>query len=137
MGAYHCNKVADALQDTKLVYVFDKDASSWKFKYKDASLNLRTLPGCCGVLHLYNISGSPKTSFKLLKLSLAAAKRANFGMVTLSLLTKSPLRKLITGPEWTTTPFTNPRTRNEVELLAYKIPVKLKTKPVANIHEDR
>lgn len=136
MGVYHCDKVAQILQETKFVYVKNKSDSSWTFDYNGAQLNLRVLPGCCGILHLYKISGKDRVALRLVKLTLSAARRAGFGMVTLSLLSNSPLRKLIAGDDFVAVPFTNPRTRNNVELFAYKIPVKIKAKPPEVHHED-
>jgi hypothetical protein len=135
MGVYHCSKVSKILQETKGIIVTDKTDSSWTFEYNGAKMSLRVLPGCCGILLVYRISGKDKIALRLLKAICQAARKAEFGLVTISLLSNSSLRKLL-SPEWTTTTFQNPRTRNEVELLSYKIPIKLKPVKPLQYHED-
>jgi len=135
MGVYHCSKVAKALQEITGVFVSDKSESSWTFTYNDAKASVRVLPGCCGILLIYRISGKEKIALRLIKAIAQAARKAEFGLVTLSLLTSSPLRKML-GPDWTGTEFKNPRTRNDVELLSFKIPIKLKPKTPVVYHED-
>jgi len=136
MGVYLTSKVAEILQDTKGVYVKDKSDSSWTFTYKGAQLSVRVLPGCCGILLVYRISGKEKESFRLIKAVAQSARKAQFGMVMLSLLSGSALRKLLTAPDWNTTGFKNPRTRNDVEVLTYVLPVKIKPKRPSKYHED-
>lgn len=136
MGSYLCNNVSTILQATKRVTVVDKGAESWTFKYKEAKLNARVLPGCCGILLLYKISGKANEALALIRLSATAAKKANFGMVTLSLIDSSPLGLLLREPDWCHSGFRNPRTGNHVSLYTHEIISKPKpVKPVTR-HED-
>lgn len=135
MGVYLCDNVSVILQQTKGVLVKDKSDSSWTFEYNGARASLRILPGCCGILLIYRISGKDKPVIRLIKAICQAARKANFGMVCMSLLASSPVIAGL-GPEWTSSAFQNPRTRNDVQLLSYKLPVKVKAKPQTRYHED-
>jgi hypothetical protein len=142
MARYHCDKVSEQLQQVKGVEVTNITRSSWTFKHGSARLNLRVLPGCCGVLLVYQLTGAEKELARLLKQILRAANKANFGIVLMSLRSDSRFRALLPtaapGNEgWASIKFTNPRTRNEVELLSYAIPLKpAKKKPQVYDHED-
>lgn len=129
MARYHCDKVSEQLQAVKGIRVTEVTRSSWSFQLDGARASVRILPGCCGILLFYNISGKERTALKLLKETCKAAVKAKFGVVVLSLRANSPLRTLL-GAEWISGRFTNPRTKNEVDLLHYVLPVKPdKTKP--------
>lgn len=136
MSIYHCSKVAELLQSCWGIFVIDKDSTSWQFKYKSASLKVRVMPGCCGIMLLYQINGEAHEAHRLVKAACQAARKAGFGMVVMSLLSASKLR-LRLGDEWKSpAPFKNPRTGNDVELLSYALPVKIKPKKPDAEHED-
>lgn len=124
MGVWHLDKISQQLQTVDELIVKDRTRSSWEFSYKDAKASVRVLPGCCGILLFYQISGD-KNALRLLQHAVRAATKAGFGLFVLSLRTDSPLRKRL-GPEWNSTKFENPRTRNSVELLSYLLPTKVK-----------
>ena len=136
VSQFHCRDVAETLQKSWGVYVKDKTPESWQFEYKSATLKLRVMPGCCGIMLIYHIHGEPKHAHRLIKAACQAARKSGFGMVVMSLLSASHLR-LRLGNEWKSSqPFKNPRTRNDVELLSYALPVKIKPKPPERNHED-
>lgn len=135
MGVYLCDSVSAVMQTVKGVLVKDKSDSSWTFEYNGARANVRILPGCCGILLIYKISGKERDALRLIKVICGAARKTNFGMVIMSLLTASPVRKIL-PPEWVATDFKNPRTRNDVSLLTYKPVVKVKPQPANRYHED-
>ncbi len=136
MGRYHCDKVSEQLQQIEGVRVVNITDSSWSFVQNDARVNLRVLPGCCGILLAYNLSGSAKALARLLKYVTRAAGKTNFGIVLLSLREDSAINKLLLAPDWIRTPFTNPRTGNNVEVLMHKIPKPVKVKKPAPRPED-
>lgn len=136
MARYHCDKVAEHLQTIEGVQVKAITSSSWTFARHTAKATIRILPGCCGILLIHNISGEKRDPLQLINYAVVAAKRADFGLVLLSLKTESALRKLL-GAEWQATKFTNPRTTNEVELFTQILPYKPKAKkPQRYNHED-
>jgi hypothetical protein len=137
MGAYHCERVSEQLQSVPGLLVKDRDHDSWTFAYKSAKAKVRVLPGCCGIMLFYQLSGVDKDLLRLLQYACKAATKANFGLVLLSLKQTSTLRGLLPAATWPTINFTNPRTRNEIALLSYQTPVKMKAeKPQRYGHED-
>lgn len=136
MARYHCDRVSEELQKIAGVQVTDMTRSSWTFQQDGARLNLRVLPGCCGILLVYNLSGDAKKLSRLLRYVQRAALKTNFGAVLMTLRSDSPLRKLLLDIAWKATKFVNPRTRNEVEVFLHEVPAKLPKKKEARIHED-
>ena len=136
MARYHCDKVSEQLQQLEGVRVTNMTRSSWTFRRGGAQINLRVLPGCCGILLVYQLSGPEKELVKLLTLVQKAAQRAEFGLVLITLRSDSRLRPLL-GDVWASSKFNNPRTRNDVEVLTYLVPQKAKKqKPQVYGHED-
>lgn len=135
MSRYHTDRVSDELQRIEGVAVTNITQSSWTFKRESAKLNLRVLPGCCGVLLIYQLSGTERDLLRLLGYVARAAAKTSFGVLLMSLRSDSKLRQTL-GETWTSVKFNNPRTKNDVELLSYALPQKLKKKPVAPPHED-
>ena len=137
MARYHCDKVSEQLQQVPGVKVTDITRSSWTFSRDGAKLNLRVMPGCCGILLVYQLRGKAKELNQLLKYVISAAKKTEFGAVLLSLTQKSELLPLIKkDPTWKTIDFRNPRTTNVVEVLIYTLPYKEKKKTPQRYHED-
>jgi hypothetical protein len=135
MGRYHCDRVSDELQRIEGVTVTNITQSSWTFKRESAKLNLRVLPGCCGVLLIYQLSGTERDLLRLLGYVARAAAKTNFGVLLMSLRSDSKLRQTL-GETWTSIKFNNPRTKNDVELLSYALPQKAPKKPRPQPHED-
>jgi len=75
-----------------------------------AKLALRTLPGCCGVLLAYNISGiGTEHILSFLSTVVRAARKAKYGAVLFTLLEDRPIIRELTGLQL---PFSNTRVRN-------------------------
>lgn len=126
MARYHCDRVSDQLQSIPDIRVKAISDSSWTFAYKSAKANVRVLPGCCGILLFYQVSGTDRDLGRMLAHTTRAASKANFGMVLMSLRSDAAFRKTLKAEQWHSVAFTNPRTRNQVELLSYVLPVKIK-----------
>ena len=137
MGRYYVDKVSEQLQAEKGVQVRNVTESSWSFERDGARLNLRVLPGCCGVLLVYQLSGPERPLFRLLTYVQRAAQRAEFGLVLLTLRSDSRLRPMLAEATWAARSFTNPRTRNSLEVLTYVVPPKRgRQRPLPQQHED-
>ena len=136
MARYHCDRVSERLQAVEGVQVRNVTQSSWTFSQGSARLNLRVMPGCCGILLAYQLSGKERDLFRLLKHVIRAAQHAEFGMVLMSLRSDSRLRALLPA-EWVSAPFKNPRTKKAVEVLSLIVPEKpAKGKKQYQVHED-
>src|SRR5690242_6340489 len=130
MGAWHSNNFAEFVQRSAPGSFFvevekpeeaDDPKRTFRFKKKVkgqmvGSYNTAPLPGCCGVLVLFNFytSGDAEDMMKCVQVGLTAAKRAGYGAVALTLKGGTLLQALSALENKTTVTFLNGKTGNQV-----------------------